>query len=88
MEVYLSTPLETCAARDPKGLYARAQTDSALGLTGVQAPYEVPVVPELTLDTSQLSVQEVLTKLMALAGRAGTNEVPLRAVTCVTDQLK
>lgn len=70
MEVYLSTPLETCAARDPKGLYARAQTDSALGLTGVQAPYEVPVVPELTLDTSQLSVHEALTKLMALAERA------------------
>lgn len=67
MEIYLSTPLETCASRDPKGLYARAQTDSALGLTGVHAPYEKPLAPDLTLDTSQLSVPEALSKLLALA---------------------
>lgn len=71
IEVYLSTPLETCAARDPKGLYARAEKNPALGLTGVHAPYETPVEPELRLDTSQLSVHEALTRLLALAWREG-----------------
>jgi adenylyl-sulfate kinase len=65
-EIYLSTPLETCALRDPKGLYARAKDGSALGLTGLQAPYEVPVAPDLTLDTSQLSVPEALRTLLVL----------------------
>lgn len=65
-EIYLSTSLEMCMLRDPKGLYARAQTDSALGLTGVQAPYEVPVAPELTLDTSQLNLPQTLNKLLTL----------------------
>jgi adenylylsulfate kinase len=65
-EIYLSTPLETCALRDPKGLYARAKAGSALGLTGLQAPYEVPVAPDLTLDTSQLSVPEALRTLLVL----------------------
>lgn len=67
VEIYLSTPLEICASRNPKGLYARAQTDSALGLTGVHTPYEEPLAPDLTLDTSHLSVQEALSKLLALA---------------------
>lgn len=71
IEVYLSTPLATCAARDPKGLYARAASDPTLGLTGVQAPYEPPAEPELTLDTSELSVQASLAALLALPSCVG-----------------
>lgn len=67
IEVYLSTPLETCAARDSKGLYARAETDATLSLTGVRAPYEAPAAPELTLDTTQLGVHESLARLLPLA---------------------
>lgn len=90
IEVYLATPLATCAARDPKGLYARAATDATLGLTGVQAPYEPPVDPELTLDTSELTVQASLATLVALAWRAGQErqDVPPRAPTAVSDQLQ
>lgn len=90
IEVYLSTPVATCAARDPKGLYARAATDAALGLTGVQAPYETPAEPELTLDTSQLSVQESLSRLLALAPLAGQvrQDAPPRAAMAVSDQLQ
>ncbi|MES2756236.1 MAG: adenylyl-sulfate kinase [Pseudomonadota bacterium] len=65
-EVYVSTPLATCASRDPKGLYARASLDATLGLTGVQAPYEAPLAAELTLDTSQLTVPQALTRLLSL----------------------
>ncbi|HEU4353617.1 MAG TPA: adenylyl-sulfate kinase [Burkholderiales bacterium] len=43
-EVFVDTPLEVCAARDPKGLYRKAQT-----LPGVQAPYEPPLAPELVV---------------------------------------
>lgn len=75
IEVYLSTPLATCAARDPKGLYARAATDAALGLTGVQAPYEQPAHPELTLDNSELSVQASLDALLARTPMAGSDQL-------------
>jgi adenylyl-sulfate kinase len=66
IEVYLSTPVASCAARDPKGLYASAASGTAFGLTGVQSPYEAPEQAELTLDTSQLSVQEALGAVLAL----------------------
>jgi adenylylsulfate kinase len=66
IEVYLSMPVASCAARDPKGLYARAASGTAFGLTGVQSPYEAPEQAELTLDTSQLSVQEALGAVLAL----------------------
>jgi adenylylsulfate kinase-like enzyme len=66
IEVYLSTPVASCAARDLKGLYARAASGTAFGLTGVQSPYEAPEQAELTLDTSQLSVQEALGAVLAL----------------------
>ncbi|MES2152340.1 MAG: adenylyl-sulfate kinase [Pseudomonadota bacterium] len=54
-EVYLSTSLATCAARDPKGLYAKARAGTLLGLTGVDAPYEVPLSPEFVFDTVALA---------------------------------
>lgn len=90
IEVYLSTPLATCAARDPKGLYARAARDASLGLTGVQAPYEPPAEPELTLDTSTLSVQASLTSLLALASWVGRQpqQEGSRAPPAWTDQLQ
>ena len=56
LEIYLSTPLSICRQRDPKGLYAQADTGIVRGLTGVDAPYEPPVHPELVLDTSQLEL--------------------------------
>jgi adenylyl-sulfate kinase len=49
LEVFVDTPLETCEARDPKGLYARARAGELRGLTGVDAPYEPPERPDLVL---------------------------------------
>jgi adenylyl-sulfate kinase len=49
LEVYVNTPAEECARRDPKGLYARAHNGELTGLTGVDAPYEAPLAPEIEL---------------------------------------
>jgi adenylylsulfate kinase len=52
VEVHVATPIEECARRDPKGLYARAFAGEIGEFTGVSAPYEAPVHPELRLDTT------------------------------------
>jgi adenylyl-sulfate kinase len=55
VEVFVNTPVEECIRRDPKGLYARAQRGELTGMTGVDAPYEPPVDPDLEL-TSGIDV--------------------------------
>src|SRR5437667_11275611 len=52
VEVFVATPLEECARRDPKGLYAAAFAGEIDDFTGVPAPYEEPREPELRLDTT------------------------------------
>jgi bifunctional enzyme CysN/CysC len=52
LEVWVATPLEECERRDPKGMYARARAGEISSFTGVDAPYEEPVDPDLSLDTS------------------------------------
>ncbi len=49
-EIYVDTPLEVCQSRDPKGLYAKAAAGQLTGMTGIDAPYEAPVRPDLHLD--------------------------------------
>ena len=49
VEVFVDTPLATCEARDPKGLYARARRGELTGMTGIDSPYEPPARPELVL---------------------------------------
>jgi bifunctional enzyme CysN/CysC len=49
LEVFVDTPLEVCAARDPKALYARARAGEITGFTGVDDPYERPARPDLVL---------------------------------------
>jgi bifunctional enzyme CysN/CysC len=50
-EVYVDTPIEECIRRDPKGLYAKAQSGKIKNFTGLDAPYEAPAVPEIHLNT-------------------------------------
>jgi bifunctional enzyme CysN/CysC len=56
-EVFVDTPLEECARRDPKGLYARARAGRLVGLTGDSAPYEPPDEAELVVRGAEESVQ-------------------------------
>lgn len=65
-EVYVSTPIEVCEARDVKGLYARARRGEIKDFTGISAPFEIPEHPALTLDTSRLSLEESVNQVLAL----------------------
>ena len=65
-EIYVSTPLEVCEARDVKGLYAKARRGEVSHFTGISAPFEVPADPALTLDTSRLSVEQGVEQLLQL----------------------
>lgn len=69
LEVYLSTPLAVCEARDPKGLYQRARRGEVPDFTGINAPYEAPDAPELVLNTSEIKVDEAVGAMIGAAGR-------------------
>jgi bifunctional enzyme CysN/CysC len=56
VEIYLSTSLEECERRDPKGLYVKARSGQIREFTGIDSPYEPPIAPQITLDTSKLEI--------------------------------
>ncbi|MDQ7031953.1 MAG: adenylyl-sulfate kinase [Desulfonauticus sp.] len=58
IEVYVKCPLEICEQRDPKGLYKKARNGQIKGLTGLSAPYEPPVNPEIIVETDKMDVNE------------------------------
>jgi len=58
IEVFIDTPIQVCIERDPKGLYAKAAKGEIKNFTGLDAPYETPVNPEVTLNTEYNSVDE------------------------------
>jgi adenylylsulfate kinase len=66
IETYLSAPVDTCARRDPKGLYAKARSGEIVSFTGVSAPYEAPSDPELHIDTATLTAEESVARIFAL----------------------
>ena len=66
LEVYVSTPLAECERRDVKGLYAKARKGEIKEFTGVSAPFEAPERPDLSLDTSVLSVEQSVNRLLEL----------------------
>lgn len=66
LEIYVNTPIEECERRDVKGLYAKARRGEIKDFTGVSAPFEAPLNPALSLDTSRLTVEESVNKLLDL----------------------
>src|SRR5690606_1800943 len=60
IEVFVDTPFEECARRDPKGLYARALGGELKNFTGVDSPYETPENPEIHLETVGKSPEELV----------------------------
>lgn len=63
-EVHVATPLAECERRDVKGLYARARRGDIKAFTGISDPYEPPLCPELTLDTTALPVEEAVRQVL------------------------
>lgn len=68
-EVYVSTPIDVCEQRDPKGLYRMAKAGKLTNFTGVSDPYEPPEAPDLAdlvIDTSMLAVHEAVERIAEL----------------------
>jgi adenylylsulfate kinase len=65
VEVHVAAPVEICAERDVKGLYARALAGEIQHFTGVSDPYEPPLDPELVLHTEQEGVDESVARVVA-----------------------
>lgn len=63
IEVYVRCSVETCEKRDPKGLYKKARNAEIPNFTGISAPYEEPVNPEIILDTERYSIEECVNQL-------------------------
>jgi adenylyl-sulfate kinase len=63
-EVYVQTDIATCIARDPKQLYRLARDGELRDMTGLHAPYEVPVTPDIRIDTSQMTVEQSISLLL------------------------
>jgi len=65
-EIFVDASIEVCAARDPKGLYARAMRGQLRNFTGIDSPYEQPENPDLHLDTEKLGPEECVESILRL----------------------
>jgi len=71
LEVHVSTPLNVCEDRDPKGLYTLARAGHIPQFTGVSAPYEAPESPDFSIDTAHLSLPDACAQVLALLRQRG-----------------
>ena len=71
LEIFVDTPLHVAEARDPKGLYRRARAGELRDFTGIDSAYEPPPAPELHLDTTALTPEEALERVISLLGFRG-----------------
>lgn len=78
VEVYVKAPLEVCEARDPKGLYRKARAGEIRDFTGIHQPYEEPLAPELTVDTSTAMPDVLAGEVLAYLAASG--RIPAAAV--------
>lgn len=65
-EIYVSTPLEVCEQRDPKGLYRKARRGEIRGFTGIDDPFEPPSAAELVIDTSRMRLDDEVERILGL----------------------
>ncbi len=83
VEIHVSCPIEVCEARDPKGLYRRARAGEIRDFTGIDAPYEPPDAPEVTLETNLYDVQACAEQVMSYLSEHGyiSSDRALRAAS-------
>jgi adenylylsulfate kinase len=65
VEVWVQCSIDTCRRRDPKGLYKRAEQGKVNNMTGLQAPYEPPLNPEVIIDTESMSPQQCTSAIIS-----------------------
>jgi sulfate adenylyltransferase len=71
IEVHVSTPIEVCEQRDRKGLYKKARLGLIKGFTGIDDPYEIPKNPEVTINASELEVEDAVQKILSTIAALG-----------------
>jgi adenylylsulfate kinase len=71
IEIYVKCDLDVCEQRDPKGLYKKARAGEIPNFTGISAPYEEPLSPELTIDTSHETLEESAARVIAFLEEKG-----------------
>ena len=71
IEVFVKASIDTCKDRDPKGLYAKALRGEIAEFTGVTAPYEEPLQPEIVLDADVLTVEEEAERIVSYLNEKG-----------------
>lgn len=71
LEVYVKCSVEECERRDPKGLYKKARNQEIANFTGISAPYEEPLYPEIVLDTENFSTLECVEQLTQFLSQKG-----------------
>lgn len=62
--MYVNTPIETCEQRDIKGLYKKARLGEIKDFTGIDSAYEVPINPEIVLDTCNNSIEQCVNQII------------------------
>ncbi|MDE0222086.1 MAG: adenylyl-sulfate kinase [Spirochaetaceae bacterium] len=72
VEVFVDASIDTCEARDTKGLYAKARRGELPNFTGIGSPYEPPEDPEVRVDTNAHPAQECVDQIMRRTGMIGT----------------
>lgn len=78
VEIYVHAPIEVAIQRDPKGLYKKALVGKIKNFTGIDQPYETPLSPELTLDTTAETAEALADRVIAYLEASGAME-PRRA---------
>ena len=71
VEIWVSTPVEVCRQRDPKGLYNRYHQGKMHGLTGIDDPYEPPESPDLIIPTDKIPLEESVDSIITLLAKLG-----------------
>lgn len=71
IEIYVKCSVDTCEDRDPKGLYKKARAGEIKGFTGIDAPYEEPVNPEIVIETDKQTLEESVQTITDYLKKAG-----------------
>ena len=71
IEIYVKCSVDTCETRDPKGLYKKARAGEIKGFTGIDAPYEEPVNPEIVIETDKQTLEESVQAITDYLKKAG-----------------
>ena len=69
VEVFVNTPIEECERRDVKGLYEKARAGEIKDFTGVNSPYELPMAPDVEIDTTLTSVKEAVGLILSVISK-------------------